>query len=297
LKPIYVSSSACALPASPAALLADWEGRCRGAEVTGLCLDPRLDHELQHEVLALCRSDVACLEIGHPVPGRPAASAISEDRDERSTARRELVASGRRAHEFGVGRVVVLPWLLPGLTPAPARLAERFQRSLDPGIAALEDARAALARPALDACCLTLDPTLRELDGLDVQLVLLRPTPWPHQFPDADELSRLARVFDGAPLASSLAVDWWHVGRHLDRAPGTPGGAPVVHVADACGLSSGLPVGTGELDWDAVAPALESAEAAVLTYDAALCATPREVATGVTLLGKLAPPAPPAPPG
>jgi hypothetical protein len=284
LDQVYVSSSICSL-ASPAALLSDWEDRCRGEEVAGLCLDPRLGHELQHDVLVQCRQrGLACPEIGHPLVDQ-APSAISQDRDERSAAGKQLLASGRRAHEFGVQRLLAPPWAL-ALKPSLGHVVERFQRDLDPGLAGLQEGRSIIAERALDACCLVLDPVLRELEDLGVEVVLLHPTAWPHQFPDAEELARLGHIFDGAPLGSCLAVDWWHVAQHFQRTK-VPEGAGVSRIADASGMTGMLPVGTGELDWDAVAPALRTTEVGVVTYDAALCPTPRELAAGLTLLQKV----------
>jgi len=146
--------------------------------------------------------------------------------------------------------------------------------------------RTARAAPALDAVCLVLDSALQQAEGVGCELLLMMPTPWPWQFPNMGEVMRLLQEFAGAPLSGCFALDWWHVRRQLepDRDVDPPAIQDVaqVRVADACGLSTRLPPGIGELTHDA--PLADSNVPLVLTLGSGLRVGKQEVDAAVAWL-------------
>jgi len=295
--PCFCSTSLCVLPAEPADMLACWESACGGSAM-GLMLDARLGHQQQDELLRLARTrGVECIALAHPrsgPPGLPAASAASLDRDEQRAARQQLVMTLQRAHRHGVGRVELGPTLLE-LSISRGALAGQFARGMD--LQQMEPERAARAGGALDALCLVLDPALEQVSRLGGELLLPVPAPWPHQVPGPGDVQQLRGIFAGSPLRISLALDWWHVARQL--APQAVelelGGVALVRAADASGLVTMLPPGTGELDWQEAGRLVQRASRPVdgpdmpwvLTLDARLQVSPTEVALGAARMSEI----------
>lgn len=282
------STAICPLPATPARLFDLWERLC-GESGAGIVPDGRLSGPLQQEVLELARvRGQACPLVVHPLVGahgQPAASPCSPDRDERRAAREQLLASAERAGRFGVPRLLLLPRSLP-LSLSRRALVERYERGVSTAglVEGLEAERRERAARALDALCLVLDPTLRGLEPLGVELLLPRPAPWPDQAPGAAEVTHLLQLFTGAPLGTGFATDWWYLGRVLGTTPGDgPLDGEPVSVADGCGLSGALPAGSGELPWGELRPP-ERPGPLVLTADAALGVTADEMARASALL-------------
>jgi sugar phosphate isomerase/epimerase len=254
---IACSTALCPLPAVSGQILARWEGLARGAGVEAMAIDPRLSPGLQQEVLHAARArGIRCSELAHPQlgpSGLRAASPASGDRDERAAASAQLLDTVQRAAGAGVERVLLPPVILE-LSQPRAALARRFALGLELAseLEQLEQERAERGRIAIDALCLVLDPVLRRLDPLGGTLVLQLPAPWPHQLPSAEEVAALARLFAGAPLGICHATDWAHVAAALGVEAEAQAAEPtVLRLADACGLSTRLPVGTGEIDWPA----------------------------------------------
>ena len=296
------STAICPLPATPGQLFGRWERLCREL-AAGIVPDGRLSGPFQQEVLELARArGLTCPLLVHPLQsahGQPAASPCSPDRDERRAAREQLLASAERAGRFGVPRLLLLPQSLP-LPLSRQALVERFERGVPPAdlVDGLAEERRERSTRALDALCLVLDPALRGLEPLGVELLLARPAPWPDQVPDAGEAARLLQLFAGAPVGTGFATDWWYLGRTLgspggprppgaDRTGTTPEDGPLdrepISVADGCGLSGALPAGTGELPWSELRPP-EHRGPLVLTADAALEVSAEEMARAAALL-------------
>jgi sugar phosphate isomerase/epimerase len=289
---IACSTALCPLPAVPGQILACWEGLAQAAGIGAMAIDPRLSPRQQQEVLREGRArGIPCCELAHPrlgPGGLPAASPASSDRAERAAARAQLLDTVQRAAGAGVERVVLPPAILE-LSLSQAALARRFALGLGlaPELEQLEQERAERGRAAIDALCLVLDPVLRRLDALGGTLLLQVPAPWPHQLPGSEEAAALAGLFGGAPLGTCHATDWAHVAASLGvEARGSE--AAVLRLADACGLSTMLPVGTGEIDWPAALAALggEERPPCVIVCRAEADPSPAEMQQTVALVSR-----------
>ncbi len=251
---VLLSTSIGALPSGAGALIERLQGL--GA-ADGIALDPRLAPELRRAVLAAAlRARVPCPELSHPGAGLP--SPVSQDRGERRAARAALELTLDLAARGACARVLLPPALLP-LRPERAELARCFARGEPLDLEGIDELRRELSAPARSALASVLEPCLRRAQDLGLWLVLPLPAPWPHAFPDGDELAQLAASFAGAPLAGCLCLDWIEVLRALrpEQEPPAPT-LPIasLRVADACGLSQRLPLGAGEGRWRAQLDAL-----------------------------------------
>lgn len=290
---IACSTALCPLPAVPAQILAQWEGLAGGAGIRAMALDPRLSPQQQQEVLREARArGIRCCELAHPQVGASrlrAASPASSDRAERAAAAAQLLDTVQLAAGAGVERVVLPPVILELSLPR-AVMARQFALGLElaPALEQLELERAERGRVAIDALCLVLDPVLRRLDALGGMLVLQLPAPWPDQLPSDDEAAALARLFAGAPLGTCHATDWAHVAAALGVEVEARGPeAAVLRLADACGLSTMLPVGTGEIDWPAaLAVGGEERPPCVIVCRAEADPSPAEMQQAVALVSR-----------
>jgi hypothetical protein len=291
---VLLSTSVCPLPAPAAAVLERCQELAEG--VAGLAFDPRLSSTVRDELLTLARAEhLACFELGHPAGAGTGSlpSPGSRDRAERLAARRALEETLVCAHRHGVRRVLLPPASLP-LLPERSSLARRFARGEALGLEAIDQARAALAPAALDAECTVLEPCLRVAEALDLRLAIPWPAPWPHAFPDASELERLLAIFEGAPLAGCLCLDWAAVHRTLRGSEAaaslpallTPARLASLRVADACGLSQRLPLGAGEGGWRELLAELGEGELADRVLSFRPDTTAAEVARSLELLGR-----------
>jgi len=289
---LFCSTSMTPLTGDADQLVGSWERLCSDAAPAGLVVDARLGDQLQRDVLRHARSrGLSCPMVVHPLlgpRGLPAAAPSSVDRDERRAAVEQLLLSAERAQQFGVSRVLLLPGRLP-LSCSRETLLTRHSRGeeLRDLVAQLDGERRARSAAAIDALCLVLDPTLRRLESLGVELVLPRPAPWPDQVPDGRDVERLRGLFAGAPLTTAFVTDWWHVGQEtgveLDGERDRPATGEPLSVADACGLVGGLPLGTGELERSRLQlPA--SCGPLVLTADASHTPRPAEISAASSLL-------------
>ena len=247
-----LSTAICPLPATATGLLERW--RELSAGLGGIALDPRIPADTRGELLALARrGGLRCPEISHlggSGDGRP--SPCSTDRNERRAARASLEQTLVAAASGEVQRVLLTPTALP-LRPERPAVARAFARGEPLEHEALDEARGSVAGAALDGLASVLEPCLLRAEAQTLTLVLPWPAPWPHAFPDAAEVAALCTIFEGAPLAGCLCLDWVDVWRALrpEREPPRSAGPRLacLRVADACGLSQRLPLGTGEGSW------------------------------------------------
>jgi hypothetical protein len=256
---IACSTSICPGPERGAdAVMDHWEDRCRDL-LEALAVDHRFNPQRQERLLQLCRlRGVGSVELSHPdfgPEGLPSASVASPDRHEQRAALLQLTDTLQRAVSHGVRRVQLPPTEL-SLKISREQLGRDF--ALDQASSALEALRGQRdlrANAAMDAFCLVLDPALRTCDDLGGLVTLPVPAPWPHLFPDPEEVAQLLEIFAGAPLAAAYRTDWAHVQATLTGTePTTPGEHHhALLLADACGLTTMLPPGAGEIDWDAQA--------------------------------------------
>lgn len=253
---VACSTSICPGSESGASAVMDhWEDRCRDL-LEALAVDHRFNPQRQERLLQLCRlRGVRCVELSHPrlgPEGLPTASITSPDRHEQRAALLQLTDTLQRAVDHRVDRVHLPPAEM-GLTVSRERLEWGF--ALDQTSPVLEELRGQRdlrAAAAMDAFCLVLDPLLRSCDDLGGLVTLPGPAPWPHLFPDLDEVATLLEIFAGAPISVIYCTDWAHVEATLTGRSGStpPEHLQALRVADACGLTSMLPPGTGEIDWD-----------------------------------------------
>jgi hypothetical protein len=254
----FVACSTSICPGSEcgaSAVMDHWEDRCRDL-LEALAVDHRFNPQRQERLLRLCRlRGVRSVELSHPhigPEGLPTASVVSSDRHEQRAALLQLTDTLQRAVDYGVERIHLPPTEM-GLAISRESLGRDF--ALDqasPGPEELRGQRDLRATAAMDAICLVLDPLLRTCDDLGGTVALPGPTPWPHLFPDLDESAQLLEIFAGAPIEADYCTDWAHVQATLtgsEPAP-PPEQLHVLRLADACGLTSMLPPGTGEIDWD-----------------------------------------------
>jgi sugar phosphate isomerase/epimerase len=263
---VALSTSACPRSLSPTAALARWRALA-GDEVSALAVDERWPSEQQTELLRLTTSSGArCCELAHPTFSartRPAASPASSDREERRAAGRQLVDTVQRAADREVLRVLLRPARI-SLTPEIARLRWLYALDRQLPLDDLAAQRSARIAPALDGLRAALDPALEAAARLGVRLALVGPAPWPHEVPRSAEVQLLREEFRGAPLGCCLRVDWAWAAAALGTAD--PLAAPeALHLADAAGLATRLPLGSGQLDAEHVAAALRDAAECVLT--------------------------------
>ena len=289
---IALSTSVCPVPAPATGLLRRWAA-LRADHGLTLATDARLPLAVQRELLAELQGDgiAACRQVTHPLlqtNGRPVASALSTDRDEREAAGQAMLETLQLAEAHRVDRVVLLPWSLPLHLPIPA-LARLFARDETLPLALLHDERRDRACAALDGLKLALDGLAARADTQGVQIILAAPAVWPHQLPDPDEIAELQRVFAGAPLGLAHHTDWQHAAQILRGTPADQPQTPqpaVIGLADACGLRLSLPLGTGQADWRV---ALEGQEPAhdslpvVLSFDEQTTAA--ELRQALSLIG------------
>jgi hypothetical protein len=122
---------------------------------------------------------------------------------------------------------------------------------------------------AVDQLLLVLDECFELTGDTGVTVALPAPAPWPHLVPAPIEVDRVLVVLSGAPLKAGWRVDWAHVFaslRDVELATPEAEGGSAGWVADACGLSPQLPVGTGEVSWPgALSPLPRSADATVVS--------------------------------
>jgi sugar phosphate isomerase/epimerase len=278
---LVLSTAPCPARSTAGDLLERWRWLA-GEAIGALAVDVRLAAGQRHELLRLLpRHDLYCAQLTHPTnAGRqPPPCPVSDDREERLAARRALAPSLELAADFGVPAVLLMPAEL-ALQPSTGALARLFAEGRDLPLGELNGARAARAPQLLDRLCEVLDPAVELAARLDVKLRLPGPTPWPHQVPDGVAAGQLCEIFAGAPLQRSTFVDWVHCAAALGQ-PATATTTPSVRLADACGLATRLPLGSGEVDWSAQDAAL-AAEEGVLTFVEAV--RPEEVQRSVALI-------------
>lgn len=265
---VALSTSACPPSLTPAAVLERWSALAGGA-IPVLALDEGRPGDLQGELLRLAaRRGLSCCELAHPAwsaPTRPAASPASGDREERRTAARQLVDTVHRAADREVHRILVRPARI-SLAPEIARLRWLFALDRQLPLEELAAQRSARVAPALDGVRAALDPALEAAARLGVSLALAGPAPWPHLVPSSAEVQRLREEFRGAPLSWCCCTDWAAAAAALGIADAAELPAPeALRLADAAGLSTRLPLGSGALVAEDVAEALRDAELGVLT--------------------------------
>ncbi len=264
---VSLSTSICDSPMSAERILERWQAVSQ-RRLDHIALGASLPAAVQRELLSLLPGvDLTCAELGHPLQGpesRRAASLISEDREERVAASRQLSASVELAADHGVPRVVLYPQRLD-LALTVSQIVTRYVESRPVLLMECTEERLSRGAAACDALCAVLDSVLKIAQRHDVELAFLGPPPWPHQVPNLEEVERLASIFDGAPLRQSTCVDWIYLEAQL-RGSTADFNQPkaVMQLADACGLATNLPLGCGEIPWDDLVPLEEPVREAVL---------------------------------
>ena len=264
---VSLSTSLCDAPSSAERVLERWRDVCQ-QRLDRIALGAHLTSAVQAPLLTLLPgAGLTCVELGHPLrspDNRPAASFISEDRDERAAAVRQLSASVELAADSGVPRVVLHPQPVTLALSAP-QIAGLYAEARALDLTACGEERTARGAAAFDGLCNVLDSVLNVAQRHEVALSFLGPPPWPHQLPDAAEIERLHEIFDGASLERCACVDWIYLEAQLN------GGEadyrqlpPVVRLADACGLVTNLPLGCGEIPWEALTPLREPTREAII---------------------------------
>ncbi|MBW2731912.1 MAG: hypothetical protein JRH20_05925 [Deltaproteobacteria bacterium] len=225
----------------PEALLQTWR-EAQGHDIElGLVMDPRLDLPLQRALLEEAPGGTI-LQLCVPeqdTRGRPHPSPCSDDHAERHAAGQLLLATVELARRFGVSQVIV-PWVELALHRSMSELQRVFARV---GTLPLDDVdaeRSSFGESIAEQLLQWLDPALANGSTEGVSLLLCTPAVWPHQAPNAPELTRLAMELEGAPLGLLRGTDWTHARTHLrgEERVTPQGPAPLpVDVAALCAQS------------------------------------------------------------
>lgn len=251
IQPIGLSTFICSLQ-DPVDPVEQWRVK-GGAEADGVALDPRIPPGTQTQWIKAFRSlHVPVLEVVHSLftdSGYTAASFISQDMDELNMAVRQICASLELAHLGEVQRVVLLPqWMT--LPKSQVCIVGDYAKGIVPPLhEELVLARANGRSNAVDAASRALDPVLRLADHFGIQLGMVTPGIFPHQFPDNVEAISLLQRFSGAPIDAVVPVDWVHARAALGLLDKPPPSSGSLWLADACGIETHLPVGQGEIDF------------------------------------------------
>ena len=268
-----LATTICPLHSEAGPLLRRWL-TTRGDLDLALATDPRLPLIVQRALVAgAVDQGVRCTELGHPAlqpKGRPAPSPASPARDEQAAAALALVETLQLAEESGAGRVVLYPWTLP-LHTSIEELARQFALGADPQVSTLVSQRQGIVATSMDGIRRTLDQTLPRAEAAGTVIGLCLSSVWPHQVPNSEEVFALSEEFAGAPLGTVRASDWEHAAQAAFEAPPPPatsGPYRFLRLADACGLTVGLPLGCGEAQWQqCLRDAGEPPSGAVLALD------------------------------
>jgi sugar phosphate isomerase/epimerase len=229
---------------------------------------------------------VVALEAFCPGPRPLAGPALAaRDATERAAAARLAGRTILAAAELGA-RFVVVALGVVGFDTESARLRAGFERGEAQESLWREKRaeRAAAAGPHLDLARLALEPLLRLAESAGVVLAVTN-RPDYAELPAPEELLGLLADFAGAPLGPWFDTAAAH-GLEVSGAA-APGatlaafgrGALGVHLTDAAGLARGLPPGTGEVDFPALAAALPAT--APRFVHCAPGAFPREIAASL----------------